>query len=260
MANSNHTTLKRTEKNGFLLKLIAQQLKHTKLSEKQQKKALIVADLLLNLIGVLLLVFVIRSFIISPFQVYGISMCNTFNYRNNQCLDGFGDYLIINKSSYLQIGQWRNGLPERGDVIVFKPPHGKDFYIKRIIGLPGETVKLVDGDVYIINQEHPAGVKLNETYLNPENSGKTFAIGGISEFSIPKDRYFVMGDNRQHSSDSRICFKDSPAAPGCDSPNISPYLSVSDMEGKAAIVLWPMPKIIESHQYVELDTNRISTQ
>jgi signal peptidase I len=111
----------------------------------------------------------------SPFQVYGISMCSTLNFHDDQCNDGFGDYIIINKSSYLSLFGWEAGAPQRGDIIVFHPPQNNtEFYIKRVIGLPGETIKLIDGYVYLFNDENPQGIRLEEPYLNSENLGTYF--------------------------------------------------------------------------------------
>lgn len=101
-----------------------------------------------------------------------------------------GDYLIIDEISY------RLRDPERGEVIVFKYPNDpSQRYIKRIIGLPGETVLVKEGKVSIRNQ---AGDKiLEETYLN-----YGFTTGEI-ETSLQEEEYFVLGDNRFVSSDSR---------------------------------------------------------
>lgn len=124
----------------------------------------------------------IQTYIARPFIVNGQSMYPTF--KN-------GEYLIVDEISY------RFGTPERGDVVVFKaPPTPDKYFIKRIIGLPGETVIGKEGTVTIINKEHPKGFLLNETFLKDMRTG-TF------EVSIPEDAYFVMGDNREGSFDSR---------------------------------------------------------
>lgn len=135
---------------------------------------------------VLIAVFVvlpIRLYIAQPFIVSGSSMDPTFLN---------GEYLIVDEVSY------RFNDPERGDVVVFRfPQDTSKFFIKRIIGLPNETVHL-DGDtVRIENTEHPEGFVLDETYL--ENSTRNFL-----RFTLTDDEYFVLGDNRPASSDSRI--------------------------------------------------------
>lgn len=242
------------EKKGKILDMIEGKIDRSNLNREQKKSLIATADLALNLIIVIFFVFIVRTFIMSPFQVYGISMCNTLNFQDNKCHDGFGDYIIINKSTYLNLFGWQAGTPQRGDIIVFRPPqNNNEFYIKRVIGLPGESVKLIDGFVYLFNDENPQGIKLDEPYLNEENLGHTFATGGISEFTIPEDRYFVLGDNRERSSDSRLCFKESPGSPGCETNGITPFLQLSNIEGKAAVVLWPQPRILSTHQYEELE-------
>jgi len=91
----------------------------------------------------LLIVIPIRMYLITPFFVRGQSMEPNFED---------GDYLIIDKLSF------RIAQPKRGDIIVFKAPlDAKSFYIKRIIGMPGETVKVTDGQVSIVNNDHPEG-------------------------------------------------------------------------------------------------------
>lgn len=125
---------------------------------------------------------IIQTYIARPFIVNGQSMFPTF--KN-------GEYLIVDEISY------RLGEPERGDVVVFKaPPTPDKFFIKRIIGLPGETVISKDGKVTIINAEHPEGFALDESFLKDMTTG-TF------ETKVPEDAYFVMGDNRAGSFDSR---------------------------------------------------------
>ena len=101
-----------------------------------------------------------------------------------------GDYLIINEIGY------RIGEPQRGDVIVFRPPNNSgQFYIKRIIGLPGEVVKIGDGKVWFGNDEESLK-QINENYIEKGTLGNTIV-------KLAKDEYFVLGDNRKASSDSR---------------------------------------------------------
>lgn len=129
-------------------------------------------------------VFVIRTFLIQPFFVKGSSM--EPNFKD-------GEYLIIEELSY------RFGEAERGEVIVFRYPRDPDqFYIKRIIGLPGEKIEIKKNKVITYNEEYPQGNTLNEDYI--ESPGLT---SGDREVTLKEDEYFVMGDNRMASSDSR---------------------------------------------------------
>jgi len=186
--------------------------------------------------------FLIKTYFIAPFEIYGPSMCNTFNYFNNSCNSGYGEYIIINKIGYGNILGWQIGLPQRGDIVVFHPPHEKEFYIKRIIGLPGETVIIKNGDVYIKNDKNPEGKKLKEAYLNKINQGNTTTFNmKQTEYKVPEGKYFLMGDNREMSTDSRTCFKD-PMAGGCSDPE-NAFVPLENISGRAWIVLWPYEKI-----------------
>ena len=133
----------------------------------------------------LLIVIPVRYFVIQPFFVKGASMEPNFN--DNQ-------YLIIDELSY------RLRTPERGEVIVFKYPEDpSQYYIKRIVGLPGETIEIVNGLVIVYNGENPGGKALEENrYL--ESGQKTL---GNMRITLAYDEYFVLGDNRNVSSDSR---------------------------------------------------------
>jgi signal peptidase I len=246
---------KKAEENpGRIILWLEAKLRRTNLTGRQQQKILFTTDLVLNVIVVVILVVLMRTYIMTPFQVFGISMCNTLNYTNDKCQDGYGDYIIINKSSYLELPGWTVGKPARGDVVVFKPPHNNhEYYIKRVIGLPGDEIKLIDGYVHLYNEQFPDGVKLDEGYLSGDNVGGTFATGGITEFEVPQDKYLVFGDNRKRSSDSRLCFKESANSPSCGENGATPYLDVSLIEGKAGVVLWPLPRIIDTWHYSELD-------
>ncbi len=143
---------------------------------------------------VILVILPIRIFVAQPFIVVGTSMEPTF--VNNE-------YLIVDELTY------RLSEPHRGDVIVFKfdnnPSKSTDsgtvtnpskYFIKRLIGLPGETIDIRDGKVTIVNDKNPAGFVLNETYIKdlPTN---TMTV------TLEKGKYFVMGDNREVSYDSR---------------------------------------------------------
>jgi len=134
-----------------------------------------------SLISVLIVV-PIRLFVASPFIVNGSSMDPTF---------AAGDYLIVDQITY------RFREPERGDVIVFRYPHNPlKFFIKRIVGLPNETVILEGDSVRIVNAEHPDGFTLDEPYL-------VYTKHGDGVFNLGDDEYVVLGDNRVASSDSR---------------------------------------------------------
>ncbi len=132
-----------------------------------------------------IIVIPIRYYLIQPFFVSGASMVPQFHN---------GEYLIIDEFSY------RNNTPQRGDAIVFRYPKApSQFYIKRIIGLPGETVQIKDGQVLIFNKENPMGLLLDETgYLQKGEITK-----GNIDLKLEYNQYYVLGDNRQASSDSR---------------------------------------------------------
>ena len=202
-------------------------------------------DILLNIVIIVSLVFIIRTYIISPFQVYGPSMCDTLNSFNGQCQRTYGEYQIVNKFGYQNFFGWQVGLPSRGDIIVFHPPMNEsEFFIKRIIGLPGETVKLKDGKIFIINKEHPEGFELPENYLNNTNRDNTHPYDRTrTDFEVPENSYFVLGDNRVASSDARSCFQETAGNEPCSGPGKSPFLSLDHIEGKAWVILWPLSKI-----------------
>lgn len=137
-------------------------------------------------VGALALAFLIRFFIAAPFIVSGASMEPTFDDLQ---------YLIVDRVSYDFLE------PQRGDVIVFDLPQNTSrALIKRVIGLPGETVRLENNAVTIVNSEHPDGFTLAEPYLDAHN------LGGATDMAITlgPDQYFVLGDNRKVSADSRL--------------------------------------------------------
>ena len=129
-------------------------------------------------------VFVIRTFIVQPFLVRGASMSPTFED---------GNYLLIDELTY------RFREPSRGEVIVFRPPTGqRDFFIKRIVGLPGEKITIRSGSVTITPPLGDTPFVLTESYLSPD-----VKTTGEANVTLADNEYFVMGDNRANSFDSR---------------------------------------------------------
>jgi signal peptidase I len=162
-------------------------------------------DWMVVIVVALLVAFLVRTFVIAHFVVEGESMYSTLDT---------GDRVFVNKLSY------RLHDPNRGDVVVLHQITGaseRDL-IKRVIGLPGETVEVRNCTVLI------DGRVLDEPYLDPEvvtptNCGGDFVLDGV----VPADHVFVMGDNRGGSQDSRV---------------IGP-ISEDDLVGRAFVVFWP---------------------
>jgi len=128
----------------------------------------------------------VRYYLIQPFYVKGASMEPNFYDK---------EYLIIDELSY------RFHEPARGDIVVFRYPLNPDeYFIKRVIGLPGEKVQIKDGGVYLFNSAHPDGVKLDEPYLAAEV--KTYSLNEEIT-ALSSSQYYVLGDNRNASKDSR---------------------------------------------------------
>ncbi|MFX3631343.1 MAG: signal peptidase I [Candidatus Pristimantibacillus sp.] len=164
-----------------------------------------------------LLVFVIRTFLFSPFIVEGPSMKPNFET---------GERLIVNKILF-EIRQ-----PKHGEVVVFHvPDQGRDF-IKRVIALPGETIRVEGDDVYV-NEE-----KIEEPYIKKAvqaahdsgqlyNTGSNLPNGKVTETVVPEGTIFAMGDNRGDSQDSR---------------DIG-YINKDELIGRADVIFWPLDKL-----------------
>lgn len=173
-----------------------------------------IAEVIVFAIGIFFFVYLL---IMRPHKIDGESMMP--NYTN-------AEYLLTEKVYYYF------NKPNRGDVVVLRPPtivSETDEFIKRIIALPGETVELKDGKVYI------NGTRLEEPYIASDvhTNGGSFLQDGV-EFRVPADRYFVMGDNRPHSSDSRYW--------GPVSLNLSPNGEREGINGRAWVVYWPLDR------------------
>jgi len=155
-----------------------------------------------TIVTALILALIIRAFVIQVFYIPSGSMEPTLE---------IGDRIIVNKFIY------RFSAPKRFDIIVFEYPYTKagekkKDYIKRIIGLPDETLEVRDGDVFI------NGVKLNEKHMMSKD------MSGFSKFKVPFDSYFMMGDNRGNSADSRVWG----------------YMPKKFIKGPAVFRIWPL--------------------
>ncbi|UTR10886.1 signal peptidase I [Evansella sp. LMS18] len=162
----------------------------------------------------LLLAVVIRYFFFAPIVVDGQSMMPTLEHN---------DRMIVNKIGYT-IGE-----PDRFDIIVFHAPQNKD-YIKRVIGLPGDTIYYEDDVLYINGEavDEPYLEKFKEETLNrpfTRDFHLNEAPGGYE--TVPEGHVFVLGDNRQHSKDSRHI-------------GVVPY---EEVVGKANLVFWPFSEV-----------------
>jgi signal peptidase I len=172
---------------------------------------------LMEIIQILIIVgvlsFVIRIFIVQPFYIIGSSM---ENYLHE------GELLLIDELSY------RFTAPNRGDIVVIKPPRDTRDYIKRIIGLPGETIKIDDKGEVLINDN-----VLNEPYLSQQNK----ITKGQLNLTLGKDDYFVLGDNRSVSNDSRGTIN------LLTNQALDPWtIHKKDIVGRAFLRWWPLNK------------------
>lgn len=159
-----------------------------------------------------ILAFIIRTFIFSPIVVDGPSMLPTLHDR---------DKMIVNKLVY------RISKPERFDVVIFHATVQKDF-IKRIIGLPGEHVMVEDGILYVNGQEVEESFtkEIEDSYLFQTDDFRLEDIPGGHDV-IPDGYVFVLGDNRNNSTDSRKIG----------------LISMDEIVGKASLIFWPYNRI-----------------
>lgn len=202
--------------------------------QKQRSLLWHLLDVALNIVIIVGIVAGIRTFLVSPFQVEGDSMLDTLEHKQ---------YIIINKLGYFM------GNPTRGDVVVFRPPSDhKKHYVKRIIGIPGDIVTIRGGKVYLQTPRAEGAMELEEPYLNEHNAGRTYIhppnSGKTEEqrFEVPDGHYFLLGDNRQGSLDSRSF--------GAQAEG-SPFVPDKDIKGKVWFVALPISQIhvLEAPEY-----------
>ena len=168
-----------------------------------EKRYRLVREVIETIVLTVLMFLVIR-FAVQNFNIEGTSMEPSLH---NQ------ELILVDKWTYL----FRP--PARGDVIVFiAPPQPTQDYIKRVIGLPGDTITIMNTTVIV------DGVTLNESYVDPNNQGNMYDYKHIHDLVIPRNDYFVLGDNRAGSSDSRDWG----------------FVPRKDIIGRAAFVYWPL--------------------
>lgn len=168
----------------------------------------------------LAIVWVVRHFLFQSFYVKGTSMEPNISDH---------DYLIINEIVY------RLHEPERGDIVVLEDNrHSDQYFIKRVIGLPGEKISVQDGRIIIYNQEHTDGWYLEEYYLRPGQ-----ITTGDKTVRLDSDEYFVLGDNRGASLDSR---------------NLGAFKR-ENIIGEAWIRIWPLKRfgLMEDPNYSQIN-------
>ena len=178
-----------------------------------------IAEVIVFAVGIFFFVYLL---IMQPHKIDGQSMMP--NFLN-------AEYLLTEKVTYYL------HKPQRGDVVVLRPPPNvsdTDEFIKRIIGLPGETLRLHNGRVYINGQ------LLNESYIASDvnTNGGSF-LADDTDFTVPDNQFFLMGDNREHSSDSRFW--------GPVPLNLSPNSQTEGINGRAWLVYWPLPQAGFTH-------------
>jgi signal peptidase I len=198
----------------------------------------------------------VRTFIVAPFQISGSSMEESYHD---------GEFILVNKFSYVDTsferakedgyegkGAWnmaigakilnlvisviptiKVGDPVRGDVVILRPhaANGKEYYIKRVVAMPGDFIKFEWGNVFLKLVGKTDYIQLNEDYLSLNNKGKTFLPMDVkeTEFIVPEGQYFTMWDNRNNSSDSRSCFM------SCSVQGSTHFVSRENIVGKLFI-------------------------
>ncbi len=174
----------------------------------------VAVDLAKSFFPVLFVVLVLRSFLVEPFQIPSSSMVPTLEV---------GDFILVNKYAYgirlpvvgtkvIKIGE-----PKHGDVMVFFPPHDSRYFIKRVIGLPGDKINYVNKELFINGEKADQKLIAELPPSRPQNKQLLENLDGVEhmirqrvdygkdfEFTVPDNQYFMMGDNRDNSSDSRV--------------------------------------------------------
>ena len=212
----------------------------------------VVVDYARSFFPVILLVLVLRSFLYEPFRIPSDSMMPTLVQ---------GDFIFVNKWQYglrLPVLNWKVvgiGEPQRGDVIVFrKPTEPSVVFIKRLVGLPGDTVRVTEAQVSVNGTPMP--VEPGDFYRGPKEEQYPFTVVGLEtlgerphtlmfdpsrpgtegEWQVPEGHYFMMGDNRNNSRDSRFAEVGFVPADNIIGKAVAIWLSFNP--GQGPLLLW----------------------
>lgn len=176
---------------------------------------------------IIIIVLIVRTFIVLPFQISWQSMYDSYYDK---------EFIIVNRFWYFNVPLvWSFVKPSRWDVVVFNTHmENKEYFIKRIIWLPGETLKIKDGSVFVKEVWAQDFVELDEKYLMDTNYKSTYVRWSWEEkvYEIPEKSYFVMWDNRNASTDSRACFS------SCEFSSNSNFVVKKDLVWKVLMDLW----------------------
>lgn len=184
-------------------------------AEADRDRQSAVTEYAISFFPVLLFVLVLRSFLVEPFQIPSGSMKPTLQV---------GDFILVNKFSYgirlpvIGTKVFDIGEPQRGDAMVFIPPHQNQYFIKRVIGLPGDRIRYQNKVLYIDNVEQTQQYKGPLTGVAPDQLSfietldnrahmiqrNRYEDARVQQWLVPEGHYFMMGDNRDQSSDSRF--------------------------------------------------------
>lgn len=175
--------------------------------EKKKKKSFFreVIDFLIPVVIAIVIAIVLKQFVLANAIVPTGSMLNTIQLE---------DRIIASRLAY------NNDDPERFDIVLFYYPDDESqVYVKRVIGLPGETVQIVDGIVYVTKPDGET-VELEDDFVTTEEP-----LGDFGPYIVPENSYFMLGDNRNHSKDSRYW--------------VNPYVSKDKIIGKVLFKYYP---------------------
>jgi len=204
-----------------------------------------------EILMILIIVFFIRSFLVTPYQILGPSMDPSFDgWAPHAGSYADGEFILVDKFSYINFGLWEMWSPNRGDVVVFTPRVNpvKKYLIKRIIGLPGDMIKITEWHVWIKLPWSDEYIQINESsYLSDQNqwntclrypgSGRECTLAEkqtTHEYRVPEWKYFVLWDNRSQSLDSRQCFD---SYGGCNSYREAQFIPRSQVQWKVLLSL-----------------------
>jgi signal peptidase I len=228
--------------------------------EETNKTFKIFINFFRDLVIILLIVVLIRTFLVTPFRINWSSMESSYHDKEYILVDKFS-YLDLTEEAFSKRMNWndisstitntwnsviQNSLwkiwikvwdPTRGDVVVITPhvDKNREYYIKRVIGLPGDTIRFSSGLVYIKKVDTENFIEIHEPYLSLANSWHTYLPEYIEwdQFRIPDWSYWIMWDNRNNSADSRTCFRN---CIGADAN--AHFIKRRDILGKVLLNFW----------------------